>query len=706
MAAPHVAGAAALLRAVHPDWTPADIKSALVSTAFDLNDDVMAQGTGRIDVSKAVNQTLFLDPPTLGFGLADVERDVWSPSHAVRVTNRGSSPVTLAAPVAGASGAGAPQWSMTESGTTLAPGESKDVLVAMSVDHRGSPFPTEGSLSYAGSVTIAGLPTKWAFVKASRIRVTTDQGLPEVYVSDDRRQFRVMTTGTHAAESVIPAGTYDVVALIWHDGEVGVTVREQLAVKGTTAVAIAIADLKHTLTPAAVDEQGVPLASRPRVNGVSVYKNRLRFVYPEGNLNRSIDTASLHIPRYLASDIPAGWRLLIGEFYADAPSSTLYSVQHPPLDGVRESVVLHGQPLHERRARVMSPNDPGERHQVQLAFMRHDRFADHSEFVWTAFATPDAASATWEGRLFLTADVDATYGFSPSIGLRAKNKILADFDPVPLRLFSERGIAFVPGVAPGPATQWHAPGSTLILGGGPIHPRIEFTPLTQTSFHANVFFHGANGERRWYDLLHTRWEMFDGAGVSTGSGVMEISNLQAQLPAPGPVRLELRNDRAKVGAINTRATYRAWFDTTKPDAMAPSFTALSVQNGAGAQVDALPFGSDASLLFGIVDEQFTTRGRGYKTINLGATRVEYRVSGTSRWVGAQTRLVVDDESSPTGRKSDGAVYRSRIPALAGAQTVDVRITAEDAAGNKIEYTLEPAFAVKASTDPRGRAVRH
>jgi subtilisin family serine protease len=52
MASPHVAGAAALVKSLHPDWTPAQVRTALVSTG----DPVSGFGSGvkRMNVAKAV----------------------------------------------------------------------------------------------------------------------------------------------------------------------------------------------------------------------------------------------------------------------------------------------------------------------------------------------------------------------------------------------------------------------------------------------------------------------------------------------------------------------------------------------------------------------------------------------------------------------------------------------------------------------------
>ncbi|XXG52883.1 hypothetical protein AAC387_Pa03g1085 [Persea americana] len=59
MACPHVSGAAAYVKEFHSEWSPAAIKSALMTTAFLMNSSKnpkveIAYGAGQIDLVKAV----------------------------------------------------------------------------------------------------------------------------------------------------------------------------------------------------------------------------------------------------------------------------------------------------------------------------------------------------------------------------------------------------------------------------------------------------------------------------------------------------------------------------------------------------------------------------------------------------------------------------------------------------------------------------
>ncbi|KAF8027433.1 hypothetical protein BT93_E0361 [Corymbia citriodora subsp. variegata] len=74
MACPHLSGVAALLKNAHPDWSPAAIKSAIITTAATSNRkgqpivdeklqpaDIFATGAGHVDASKAVDPGLIYD---------------------------------------------------------------------------------------------------------------------------------------------------------------------------------------------------------------------------------------------------------------------------------------------------------------------------------------------------------------------------------------------------------------------------------------------------------------------------------------------------------------------------------------------------------------------------------------------------------------------------------------------------------------------
>jgi subtilisin family serine protease len=97
MAAPHVAGAAALLAQQHPDWTAAQLKNALVSTAkAPPNQSVYAHGAGRVDLARATSQQVFATA-VADFGL---QTSTEASSRTISYRNIGATPVTLSLSVA------------------------------------------------------------------------------------------------------------------------------------------------------------------------------------------------------------------------------------------------------------------------------------------------------------------------------------------------------------------------------------------------------------------------------------------------------------------------------------------------------------------------------------------------------------------------------------------------------------------------------
>ncbi len=182
MSSPHTAGASALLRALHPDWTPAEIKSALMSTgvrATVRKEDGLApadpfdMGAGRIDLTNAGRTGLVLDVDAGDFQAAN--------------PSQGGVPRSLnLASMGNATCAGACSWTRTVQ-STLDSSQGWNVTLSLPNGMTGNVTPSAFVLPAGGSqtltitVNVTGLPQNvWDFGGVELEPVDSD--LPAVHM--------------------------------------------------------------------------------------------------------------------------------------------------------------------------------------------------------------------------------------------------------------------------------------------------------------------------------------------------------------------------------------------------------------------------------------------------------------------------------------------------------------------------------------------
>jgi len=161
MATPHVAGVAALVKAAHPSWTPEQIKASIMNTAGQdvcdsprtLTNNVPDEttcpganlspervGAGRVQADKATsNQTLAMvndgsGAVSVSFGTVDAAT-TQSFSRTIKVTNyRAVQTVQYAASYEAIDDNPGATYTVSPSELSLAPGQSQNVTVTLTVD--------------------------------------------------------------------------------------------------------------------------------------------------------------------------------------------------------------------------------------------------------------------------------------------------------------------------------------------------------------------------------------------------------------------------------------------------------------------------------------------------------------------------------------------------------------------------------------------
>lgn len=223
MAAPHVAGAAALVRQAHPDETALKVRARLIGSARKLDStdagvSPFTQGAGALAVDRAVAQDVTASPDALSLGLADTVGDARSRTATVTLTNSGRTTQKLKLHVEGSKVSDG-RIDLSARSATLKPGGRAEVTITLTPAHRDRPGEVSGVLVATGTgKDAARVRVPYALlVRPLVVRATPDvaDGATRVVVQAPAALERP------SADVVAPSGRRTTVQLSPQDGRPG-----------------------------------------------------------------------------------------------------------------------------------------------------------------------------------------------------------------------------------------------------------------------------------------------------------------------------------------------------------------------------------------------------------------------------------------------------------------------------------------------------
>lgn len=140
MACPHVAGAAILIKQKYPEFSPEQVKSLLMQTAFDLNLPAHWQGAGRLDLNQTSQAQVLVSPQKIEFGIDPQTSNLWQ-SQTVTVTLTNLSDYTHSYQLVPEpqTPAGMRYTITPDTAVSIQPGGSSKFQISLSIDNNSVP---------------------------------------------------------------------------------------------------------------------------------------------------------------------------------------------------------------------------------------------------------------------------------------------------------------------------------------------------------------------------------------------------------------------------------------------------------------------------------------------------------------------------------------------------------------------------------------
>lgn len=715
MAAPHVAGAAALLRQIRPSWKPDDIKANLMNNTLDLGLDIFSQGVGRLQVNRAAFTHTLIQPASLSFGMSDLGQDIWQPQRVITISNLSSVShnyvLTATLPLThGVS------FEIVPDTFTLAGGASRQVTVTLRIENAQVPFVNDPPHAYSGTISISNGEQIWhmpyTFFKMCRLNLTFANGTPGQFLIHNRQGYwRWYSRGLEFLASqqqlqvYLPEGTYDIITFYDFSVTGGWNIYESVPVYGEASKVIDKNNMNKKISLWAFDHLGRPLD----LNRSSTDE---RFFISLRNFEHTLGLSGVRCqsdecpPTIQTSSFSSYYRIdmVVPVRTDDGETTHYYEIAYSITEGLTRSVTLLNNPLEFRNLRVDFQKSLVENETVKITpmwWINVDKCR-----VWFSYYIRDWNEwwSSYDKIIVHLMPVRMNRGcpnnvnFATSFAV-ARSEQLEDWFYLTPALFApaedtrirQGYVSINNDIIP----QYILPDvvqSNLLVGGAPSHWAGRVAN-EQGYYHLEPSYVPRIGDL-W------RWIVFRGFVLDQSLSTVftpvtytvELDNImvrQSVLPygwditsvpllpiTPGNLTITFIHQGYRVENVTGQGTAIYRTNASRSDNQPPYLVTLNVMNGSFMSSRV----SRSGLIRFIVGDN----------TSLSQVKMFLKASG-----GDWERISLSyDGSFYTARLSDSSLEASLQP-----QLISIRIEAEDLAGNQFSYTLEPAFVLQTLIPP-------